>query len=355
MASLAAGNAPKPPPPSGAVALFEDVSLADDPVDVGLQDLAAASAEPADAKGPAPAAFSFHEAGVYAPPPSAGKVEWPAAVPGPAEAEAALVRAVAGTHDTAEPLQAMAGEVLAGLSDLERSVLLGEPHLLDVEPIRRAAVMRVRVAAALASAPAPGSPVDASALSALLGEIDGLLASVAAILEDASEKQKPSLEAIRNALVREAIDFSEASSRIAGTGFDGPDAQPSAARRVPTTRIIAVQDAAAGEIHATRGWSAWITLAVVIALGAAYHGWSYVSRPRFAPPPSMPGAPAGSVLSRSARGPLLVVSPTGRFDPAEVQRFRSEQELKGNEVKEVAPGVLQIMPAGGPSPASEKR
>jgi hypothetical protein len=39
------------------------------------------------------------------------------------------------------------------------------------------------------------------------------------------------------------------------------------------------------------------------------------------------------------------MSPGGRFDQAEVEKFKAEQELKGNTVQQVAPGTLVVIPA----------
>ncbi len=143
----------------------------------------------------------------------AGAPLWPATGPTAAEAERAL-RAALGGAGAPSPLGEVAGQVVGGLSSLEREVFTSGAVPVDAVTIRQAAVLRLRVAAALATRPAPGRPVDAAAVAGLLAEIDGLLGAVKALLVDASPAVREPLEAIRNALVREAVDFSEACQEI---------------------------------------------------------------------------------------------------------------------------------------------
>src|SRR5512138_921727 len=105
----------------------------------------------------------------------AAAAPWPHAVPDAAEAARALAAAVAGDPGASG---APVAEAVAALTDLERGVLAGAPHPIDTAPIRRCAAMRVRLAIALAGAPARSGEVDAGALSALLGEIDELLSDL---------------------------------------------------------------------------------------------------------------------------------------------------------------------------------
>jgi hypothetical protein len=97
-------------------------------------------------------------------------------------------------------------------------VLAGEPHPIDTAPLRRAAVMRVRVAAALEAAPPAGSPVDFGAVAAFLRELDALLSDVKTLAEDAPADLQDPIEAVRSALVKEAMDLSRAARRAAVAG-----------------------------------------------------------------------------------------------------------------------------------------
>lgn len=332
---------PAPVPPVAAPApqaapashLFDDL---DADVNVDVADLAA----------PAPP-VDFHAPGVYVPPPSAPAAAWPSGLATPEQAEDALTRALQERADLARPLQALALRTLGSLSDLERAVLKGKPQPLDPEPIRKAAVLRLRVAEALASAPPPGSPVDSAALSTILGEIDGLLAEVGPLLATAPVELAPALESIRNSLVREAIDFSEAGQRAATTGAPPVQvaARPPPTERAASAKVISVQtpqDAALDRVERRRKVVASVVLAVV-ALGAiGFHGWREMVRRDVRAPPTLPGAPSNSVASTGSGKVQLVISKTGSFDPAELERFRASEALRGNRVEEISPGVLKV-------------
>jgi len=147
-----------------------------------------------------------------APAPAAPGAPWPHAVPDAAEASRALGRALAGDVGAlGAPLAAAAG----ALTGLERGVLAGAPHPIDTAPIRRGAAMRVRLAVALAGAPAGREEVDAGAVSALLGELDALLSDLTTLAEDAPEDVHAELAALRASLAAGASAVSAAALRAA--------------------------------------------------------------------------------------------------------------------------------------------
>jgi hypothetical protein len=327
-----AARPPAPAPvaaqPRPAANFFDDLD-ADVSVDV------------ADLSDPAPPSVDFHAPGVYVPPApsSAPAADWPSGLSTPAQADDALGRAHRGTADPARPLHALALRTLESLSDLERAVLAGEPQPIDAAPVRKAAVMRLRVAEALASAPPQGSKVDSAALSAILGEIDELLAGVAPLLASAPAELAPALEAIRNSLVREAIDFSEAAQRAAAEGASPPEPEPG--HGPVRARVLSI-DTAQGEAPAeTRGRLRIVVLAIVIVLAAAYHGYGLL-RPRAPGPATAPGAPAHT-LSAGKGGGTQVVVPMGNPDAAELEKFKADQERLGNTVVE-RNGVVVVVP-----------
>jgi hypothetical protein len=272
-----------------------------------------------------------------APPPA-----WPASILGTAEAEEALRVAVASG---AAPEGSVAiADVLASLSDVERAVLSGEPQPVDAEPIRRAAVMRVRVASALATAPQAGEEVDAAALSALIGEIDGLLTQVSGLAESAPEDLQPSLEAVRNALVREAIDFSEAAQRNSPAAAPAEATAPRPAGKARKTRLLSVDEAATRP--GQRGLAVWIALGVAAALALGYHGWQRYERSRLRAALSA-GLPAGMTqIPGPPGGPRVLVraSSAEAPDPGELARFKAVEEANGNRVREVD-GMIFVEPA----------
>jgi hypothetical protein len=286
--------------------------------------------------------------------PGGAPAAWPATAPGPVEATEALARSLAGALPDGAALGTVAAQVLAGLSALEREVLAGDPQPFDAAPVRAAAVMRLRVAAALASAPPPGAPIDGAALQGILGEIDGLLAEVKELLREAPVEARPGLEAVRNALVREAIQFSEAAT---GRGADGaPAATPAppgpAPRREPARPPAAARPLPAGPPRTRRRPLALLVILALATTGAVgYHAWSFLSRPAPTPPPTYAGAPAGTYGVDRGASRLLMTLPGKRVDPAELERFGRLEAARGNVVRLVSPGTWLIERA----PAVEAR
>jgi hypothetical protein len=298
------------------------------------------------------------KAAAVAPPLVSAGGPWPSSVPGATEAADALGQGLLGVFAPAGAPLAVVAEVMAGMSPLEKAVLLGEPQPIDVEPIRRAAVMRVRVAVALSTAPqGPGAaPTDPAAGSALLGEIDGLLSDVNALVASAPPEVQPSLEQVRNALVKEAIDFSEAAHRAVPSGA-APEPQPKTGygvARTAQTRIIAVASKAETESEAEeqkrRRWG-FAVLAAAALSAAAYHGYSWWED----------RVPVGALGAGALSNAIAVELPNGDrtvnaaggvpFDPAELKRFMDDERLKGNVVRQIAPGQIVVSKGRGDAPA----
>jgi hypothetical protein len=340
---------------SGVGALFDDLPLDD----------VSGDAAPVEAAAPHPPFPSMA--------PATGA--WPGNVPGAAEAGDALAKALRGVFAPDGSPLAVVATVMSAMSPLERAVLLDEPLPIDVAPIRRAAVMRVRVAVALATVPQTPDPgaTDPGAVSALLAEIDELLSGVNALIGSASSELQPLLEQVRNALVKEAIDFSEASHRAESLGApQGPRPVTAVARRAAQTRVLSVDSVAEREIeavqvHRTRRM---IGLFVASALAAgAFHGYRYYERStRRFERPTRTGVPetAAVVAHPTGTGPVVVRAAEGRpFSADELRRMSDLEALKGNVVTETAPGVVMITraqaappvgaapspPAGPPAPA----
>jgi hypothetical protein len=327
-------GAEAPPPPS-AGGLFDDLEgEADHDFDVDV------------------------EQGLLAPAPEGSGGPWPADVPGPVEAADALGRALAGGAPAGGGALAVVPGVIASLTDLERAILSGEPSPVDAEPVRRAAVMRVRVAAALATAPAPGGAVDAGAVSAFLVEIDGLLSDVSALAAGAPPEVQASIEAVRNALVKEAIDFSEAAQRASPAGALAPAAPAAPRARTGETRVLSMT-AAPEEVASPRRQRALVAGLVVAALAtAAFHGYRYwAGSVRVRQAPTLPGAPAGAIATPGdvpnvPNAPKVLHSAGGEaFDRSELKAFAAQEARKGNTVHEIAPGAIMVVPGeGAPAP-----
>jgi hypothetical protein len=254
------------------------------------------------------------------------------------------------------PLGPVAERVVRMLSPLERAVLGGEATELDPEVIRGAARMRLRVVAALASAPQKGSPIDADAVSALLAEIDALLASVSALASGAASPQQASVDAMRGALIKEAIDLSEAAQALAPSAASAvPAPAPARAPRPGATRLLSVStsDPAAEPASRSARWLL-VVLGIAVAAAASWHVARYRTRHvESVPLPTIAGAPSGAVAVPAGKGGFLVRSATPRFAPAELDALREAQGAQGNTIEEVGPGLVMVR--AGPSAAKESR
>jgi hypothetical protein len=346
-AAIPAPARPAAPPPASAASARAPAPSVDALFDALEADVEEAAAPAPPRHTPVP-----HRA----PPPEPEVIAWPSGGPSSEEAEAALASALGGLADPASPLGAVAAQVAATLSDLERAALEGAPIPLDAATFRRAAGMRVRVAAALASVPPSGTAVDAGALSSMLGEIDSLLSSVAALAKGASQDVIPSLEAVRNGLVKEAIDFSEAAQRVAPAG-----AMPAAVRavsaRAAQARVLSVSAADVDAPRSRRQLGMAVALALALLGAVSFHGYRYVrTQQAIAARPTMPGQPEALLLLRAAPGGVrkLVPLPGAQLDRAQLERFRTQQQSMGFEVVELAGGAIEIHPprpgAGGSTP-----
>jgi hypothetical protein len=295
---------------------------------------------------------------VYSPA-RAGVAAWPATGPGAAEAELLLRGAVAGAVELS-PLRAVTEQTIAGLSPLEREVFTGGTLAVDAELIRHAAVLRLRVAAALASRPPPGTAIDGAAVAELLSEIDGVLGAVKELLADAPPEAKVSLEAIRNALVKEAVDFSEACHEVGSVELPTTPAPLRGSGRAPghaaAARVLSVHAGAAAEDRPEerrRRVVPVIILVIVLALGAGYHAWNYYVAPPRQPAATYEGAPAGTMALQSGKVYFLKALPGHTVSAADMDAYRQREARRGNQVREVGPGTWIIEPAqtgGGAAP-----
>lgn len=290
------------------------------------------------------------DAVVALPPGAAGPASpaaaWPAIAASDGELEDQLVRGLAGLFDAGSPLALVTARVAQALSPIERSVLSGEAPGVDPAPLRSAALMRLRVAAALASAPPPGTPIDDAALSALLAEIDRLLSDVSGLAAGAAQPVQIAVDAVRSALVKEAIDLSEAAQAIAPRGAVLP-APVQRAAKPGGTRLLSVSSSDGSADEAPRS-SRWLVLAlgVTVALAASWHVTSYRARHvTVDPPPTVAGAPGRAFAVPVGEGGFVVQAANGKFTPGELEALRETQAAQGNTVEEVGPGVALVHPA----------
>ncbi|MCM2334406.1 MAG: hypothetical protein NDI82_10720, partial [Anaeromyxobacteraceae bacterium] len=115
-------------------------------------------------------------------------------------------------------------------------------------------------------------------------------------------------------------------------------------------RVLSVQ---AGEVQATepeRGSRArLVVLVLAIVLAAGHQLWQMFGRPPPQPPRTFSGAPAGTMAVESGSSRFLKAVPGQQLDQADLQRFITQEERKGNVVRQTGPGLwlIEPAPAGG--------
>jgi hypothetical protein len=154
---------------------------------------------------------------------------------------------------------------------------------------------------------------------------------------------------VRNALVKEAIDFSEAAQELAPAGVVAPvaaPATPSAQRRVPATRVLTTST----EPEPPRAKRRVLDVSLVVAalVAVAYHGWRFYEGQLYVlPPPTVAGSPAHAVGSATTAGAKFLTSKDGNpFTDAEIETFRQSEELQGRKVQLLTPSSMVSLPAG---------
>jgi hypothetical protein len=189
--------------------------------------------------------------------------------------------------------------------------------------------------------------VDQAAVQAILEGIDAVLADLKTLSDGASPEALRALETIRHALVKEAIDLTEALQQVA---------PPEMVEGITTSRKARRTDAAAATrmVYTTKGedsgpgqvpWGLVVVLVVVVAAAAAYHGYRYVNRPKQAAS-QISGAPSGTVGTVTPQAKVIVAPAGMKLDPKEVENFKNLEKAKGNEVREVLPGTFIVSPEG---------
>ncbi len=211
---------------------------------------------------------------------------------------------------------------------------------MDGAALRATAALRWRIAAVLEHARSAGSAPDADAARALPADIDAALGALKALAGAAPADALRGIEAARNALVKEAIQLTET---IAGARGTVPPAQAPAAAKAPSARVLSNER---DEAAPRRPLALWVVFGIALALAGAYHGRKLLSPPP-TPRASFANAPANTIGQARGGGKVMSVLPGHSVDPTELERFRSNEQAKGNVVKEVGPGTWIVLPAGG--------
>jgi hypothetical protein len=264
----------------------------------------------------------------------------------------AVVRAALSGLWPEQRLRATTERLVASLSTAEKAATLGQKLPFDPTPVRRAVGLRWQMAAALDTLPTHGAQVDQPAVQAILGGIDDVLAALKTLSDDARPEDLRALEGVRHALVKEAIDLTEALAQVLPAEVVEEITTSRKARKAqvaPVTRMVYEQAAPERERRQVP-WGLVVVLVIAVAGAAAYHGYRYVNRPKQAASP-ISGAPSGTVGTVTPQG-KIVVAPSGvKLDPKEVENFKNLERAKGNEVREISPGTFIVSPEGGRSRA----
>jgi hypothetical protein len=277
---------------------------------------------------------------------------WPATVASAAAAEALLASALRGAPASGVVAEA-AGRVARVLSPDERAALTGGPVAHDPSLLRAAAALRLRLELALATVPAAGAPFDGPAAQALLGEVDAVLALVKAAAGAAEPALAASLDPIRLALVDGGVALAGAHARLTPEAADAPVAPAPALSSRAATRVISNENAHPSDAAPAGGKGIWIALGAVALLTVAYHGYQFATRPPYEPLASLPGAPAQTYLINQGKSQVLRAYAGARVDRVEMERFRAQEQARGNVVRELGAGIWVIEPAsisGGKQP-----
>jgi len=337
--------APRPAAPRADLSdsIFDEEAVAD-----------AARPEVAGADSPPPPSIQAAPPSIPAP-----FAVWPGTVLSAADGQAVMRAALSGLWP--EPrLRPVTEKLVASLSTAEKGATLGQKLPFDPVPVRRAVGLRWQVAAALDTLPPQGAKVDQSAVQVILGGIDEVLADLKTLSDDASPDALRALETIRHALVKEAIDLTEALQHVAPPEMVKEITTSRKARKAaaPVTRMV--YTAATGPDRGPRQvpWGLVVVLVVAVAGAVGYHGYRYVNRPAQAAS-MISGAPSGTVGSVTPQGKILVTPAGVKLDPKEVENFKNLEKAKGNDVREISPGTFIVSPetarpkaAGGSGGAS---
>lgn len=262
---------------------------------------------------------------------------WPGEVPTAVEAESEVAAALDARLGDAS---ALVTRVASEVSEIERSAFDGLA-IADPALLRSAAALRLRLAAALETAPQLGE-FDGDAVQELLASADGVLASLAEESASAPQRVAAAIGAIRTDLVRDAIRVSEAHQRLAN-----PQVAPAVASApVPQVRLLSneSEDVPAVRERSRRNVGLWVTLLVAVLAAGGYHVNRALETKRAAAAAiRVDGAPerASATTERSA-GQLLFTPPGAPLSAAELEKLRAVQLGRGRTVVERAQGVYVL-------------
>jgi hypothetical protein len=321
---------PTPPPPAsdGAGDVSFDTLFDEEAATDAASPLLAspAAAEPTPPPAPVPTAV------------------WPGTVLSATDGLAVVRAALSGLWPE-QRLRPVTERVVAALSTAEKAVAQGQKLPFDPSPVRRAVGLRWQVAAAIDTLPPLGAQVDQAAVQAILVGIDEVLAALKEQSDDAGPEALRAIETVRHALVKEAIDLTEALQQVAPAEVVEEITTSRKARRsqaAAVTRMVRTTKESDGGARQVP-WGLVVVLVLALIAAAAYHGYRYVNRQEASAPP-IPGAPSGTVGTVTPQGKVIVAPAGAKLDPKEVESFKILEKAKGNDVRELVPGTFVVTP-----------
>jgi hypothetical protein len=163
----------------------------------------------------------------------------------------------------------------------------------------------------------------------VLADTDVALANLKAMAEALPADLVGDVQALRTALLDDGFALTRALTRAT-------EEKPADVARQPAKRDARVlSNEVAVERPRAAHPAAWVLLAVMVALGGAYHGWGYVVRSRAAITPMLDGQPRNTMLLTGGGQQLVVVKPGMQVDAAELDKFRAEQAAKGRVLRSI--------------------
>jgi hypothetical protein len=172
-----------------------------------------------------------------------------------------------------------------------------------------------------------------------------VLSSLKEQSDDAAPEALRAIETVRHALVKEAIDLTEALQQVAPPELVEEITTSRKARRAgaaPVTRMVRntrADDDGPSQVP----WGLVVVLVLAVVAAVAYHGQRYVNRAKSVAPP-VSGAPSGTAGTLTPQGKVVVVPPGTRADPKEIENFKNLEKAKGNTVRELVPGTFVVTP-----------
>ncbi len=256
---------------------------------------------------------------------------WPGSVPGTEEASRLLSGAGSqGKHD-----EAIDG-LWNSLTEVELGTLLERPSALDLSALKKAVIVRWRLAHALETKPARGAPVDFGALEGLLKEADIALTKLQTPPEAATAAARASFVSARAALAKNAVALSNFAAEVAQQVAAEAAINKATKKYEKVARIVAAS--ADTTRIAFRSKVLWVGVGLSVLGALAFHGFRYLHAQNA--PVSGPGYSAAGGIAV-----LHPIDPSKPIDPAALAQLKAQAAASGKTVHEVGRGQYVIAPS----------